>query len=64
MYIGWCGGVTGRTKSLETGEWGLHLGSLNPSMSSPTLLAVLLQTSYFPSVLIRICKTGDVLGMW
>ena len=64
MYIGQCGGVSGQTKSLETGEWGLHLGSLNPSMSSPTLLAVLLQTSYFPSVLIRICKTVDVLGMW
>ena len=49
MYIGQCGGVSGQTKSLETGEWGLHLGSLEPSMSSPTLLAVLLQTSYiFP----------------
>ena len=64
MYIGRCGGVTGRTKSLETGEWALHLGSLEPRMSFPTLLAVLLQTSYFPSVLICICKTADVLGMW
>ena len=64
MCIARCGGVTGRTKSLETGEWALHLGTLHPSVSSSTLLAVLLQTSYFPSVLICICKTGDVSGMW
>ena len=48
MYIALCGGITGRTKSLETGEWVLHLGTLQPSMSSPTLSLYYSRQVIFP----------------